>query len=111
MNEKVNVFTRGFEENVDPPYPHLPSSIDFLKKFMGKGYYIFVESRLHHDCEISGEFNGQKLIFQSAFTGNLLQAQINTEDIKHGRNNYKIILTHKYDKHSQQEEKEGSLVV
>ncbi len=111
MDDKVNVFTKGFENNVDPKYPHMPSSVVYLKEFNGKGYYIFVENRLPHDCKISGEFNGHELVFQSAFTGNMIQAEINIEDIKEGENNFKVILTHKYDKNLSTEEIKESLIV
>jgi hypothetical protein len=111
MLDKVNIFTKGFDDNVDSAYPHLPTSINYLKAFKGKGYYLFVENRLHHDYKISGEFNGHELVFISVMTGNLIQAEINVENIKKGKNNYKITLTHKHDKNLNQEEKEGSLVV
>lgn len=111
MTDKVNIFTKGFENNVDPKYPHMPSSVDYLKMFNGKGYYIFVENRLHHDCIISGEFNGHELIFKSSFTGNLVQAEINIGDIKKNENNFKIILTHKHDKSLPTEEMTESLTV
>lgn len=111
MFDKVNVFTKGFNNNTDPLYPLLPTSLNYFEKFDGRGYYIFVENRISHNCYLAGEFNGSDLIFHSISNGNLFQAEITRECIQTGENIYQIVLTDKNDSALSPEIIKGSLIV
>lgn len=88
--ERERVFTKGFNK-VDIINPLLHSSTDFLKRFDGKGYYIFVEV-YDSEFEISGSFNNKADLVFFRVTTNLYQTEVPIESIEKEENRYQIIL-------------------
>jgi uncharacterized protein YajQ (UPF0234 family) len=85
------VFTKGFNR-VDVMNPLLLASKDYIKRFEGKGYYIFVEINEPQEYEISGKFNHKVDLVFSRATSYLFQTEVSTESIEMGENRYQIIL-------------------